>query len=219
MQTHNSQSRITTSKTMRIGVMLIALILVLGGGVYWYRSAFMGPSVQGTALAPEISADLPKPALILVGKVFLVGDGDTITLDTDFGRYRIRLDSIDTPETEHGKWQPGQPYGQAARQHLRDLIMGKTLTAQCYEIDQFDREVCTLIMADGSSVNRAQVQDGYAWAYTAKQGAYLHDKAMPQIQRQAQQERKGLWQDANPVAPWVWRYERVLERRPMQAVT
>ena len=207
MHTKNSQSRVTTSTTMRIGVMLIALVLVLGGGVYWYRSAFMGAAIQGTPLAPEIAADFSKPHLTLVGKVFLVSDGDTITLDTDYGRYRIRLDSIDAPETEHGTWQPGQPYGQASRQHLTDLVMGKSLTAQCYEVDQFDREICTLIMIDGRSVNSAQVEAGYAWAYTAKQGAYLHDRAMPEIQQQAHQERKGLWKDADPIAPWAWRYD------------
>ena len=41
-----------------------------------------------------------------------------------------------------------------------------------------------LILEDGRSANR-QVEAGHAWAYTARQGDYLRDQAMPDLQRQA----------------------------------
>ena len=108
-----------------------------------------------------------------------------MTLRAPDGQRRIRMDSIDAPEEGHGADQPGQPDAEASRKHLAELVAGKTLIAQCYEKDQYGREVCALILEDGRSANRLQVEAGYAWAYTARQGDYLRDQAMPDLQRQA----------------------------------
>lgn len=136
-----------------------------------------------------------------------VADGDTVTLRAPDGQRRIRMDSIDAPEEGHGADQPGQPYAEASRQHLASLVAGKTLTAQCYLKDQYGRDVCALILDDGRSANRLQVEAGYAWAYTARQGEYLNDKAMPDLQRQAKAAGRGLWAGKEPMQPWKWRYD------------
>ena len=86
-------------------------------------------------------------------------------------------------------------------------MAGKTLTAQCYEKDQYGRDVCALILEDGRSANRLQVEAGYAWAYTARKGDYLRDKAMPDLQRQAKDAGRGLWVQQGAMQPWKWRYD------------
>ena len=86
-----------------------------------------------------------------------------MTLRAPDGQRRIRMDSIDAPEEGHGADQPGQPDAEASRKHLAELVAGKTLIAQCYEKDQYGREVCALILEDGRSANRLQVEAGYAW--------------------------------------------------------
>jgi endonuclease YncB( thermonuclease family) len=150
---------------------------------------------------------VPTGSYTLTGMIVNVADGDTVTLRVPDGQRRIRLDSIDAPEEGHGADQPGQPYAEAARKNLADLVAGKTLTAQCYEKDQYGREVCALILEDGRSANRLQVEAGYAWAYTARQGDYLRDQAMPGLQRQAKAAGRGLWAGQNPMQPWKWRYD------------
>jgi len=67
--------------------------------------------------------------------------------------------------------------------------------------------VCALILGDGRSANRLQVESGSAWAYTARKGDYLRDKAMPDLQRQAKDAKRGLWVDQNAMQPWKWRYD------------
>ncbi|KAG1251568.1 hypothetical protein G6F65_018294 [Rhizopus arrhizus] len=143
----------------------------------------------------------------LTGTIVNVADGDTVTLRAPDGQRRIRMDSIDAPEEGHGADQPGQPYAEAARQNLANLVAGKTLTAQCYEKDQYGRDVCALILEDGRSANRLQVEAGYAWAYTARKGDYLRDKAMPDLQRQAKDAGRGLWVQQGATQPWKWRYD------------
>ncbi|WP_050857293.1 thermonuclease family protein, partial [Bordetella pertussis] len=156
---------------------------------------------------------VPAGSYALTGPIVNVADGDTVTLRAPGGQRRIRMDSIDAPEEGHGNEQPGQPFAQASRQHLAGLVAGKTLTAQCYERDQFDRDVCALILPDGRSANRAQVEAGYAWAYTARRGDYLRDPAMPGLQRQAREAGRGLWAQSGAIEPWKWRYDCWRQRR------
>ena len=57
-------------------------------------------------------------ATVLTGRVVGVTDGDTITVLVDNTQLKIRLTGIDAPEQ-------GQPYGNAAKERLSDLVFGK----------------------------------------------------------------------------------------------
>ncbi|MGB6007335.1 thermonuclease family protein [Castellaniella sp.] len=141
------------------------------------------------------------------GQVVQVADGDTLTLLVGRQRQRVRLASIDAPETGHGRAQPGQPYGQAARKALADLVAGKTLTLRCYEQDQYGRDICDVPLADGRQANRLMVAGGMAWANRQGGGKYLRDAGLADLERQARQQRLGLWRDPKPVPPWEWRWK------------
>lgn len=171
------------------------------------QSQPQSPSQSRTPSGPAPADGVPQGSYTLTGTVVNVSDGDTVTLRAPDGQRRIRMDSIDAPEEGHGADQPGQPYAEASRKNLAGLVAGKTLTAQCYEKDQYGRDVCALILEDGRSANRLQVESGYAWAYTARKGDYLRDKAMPDLQRQAKDAGRGLWVQQGAMQPWKWRYD------------
>jgi endonuclease YncB( thermonuclease family) len=140
----------------------------------------------------------------LTGKVVQVSDGDTINLLVDKTQHRIRLASIDAPETSHGSDRPGQPFGEASRKNLADYVAGKNLTLTCYEKDHYGRDVCD-VPANGTTANRLQVQDGMAWANQQAKGKFLRDKALVGVQNDAQKKKLGLWAEPGAVAPWEWR--------------
>ena len=190
----------------KLGVSLSALILA-AGGVLAHRFLPANNGI-GTIHATAPGSTVPAGNYEFQGRVVNVADGDTITLLTDDSKqHRVRLDSIDAPEASHGSSEPGQPFAEAARKNLAALVAGKRITARCYETDQYHRDVCALILDDGSSANRAQVAGGFAWAYTARHGAYLRDGAMPGLQREAKQAGRGLWAQAGANEPWKWRYD------------
>lgn len=148
----------------------------------------------------------PAPAFRLQGKVIRVTDGDTVRLDTGSRRYHtIRLSSIDAPETSKPD-RPGQPYSQASRQALEKMILNRQVTANCYETDSYDRNICDLRISDGSSVNQAMVKAGMAWANMEGKGKFMRDQQLPGLQREAQAAGRGLWAQRDAVAPWQWRY-------------
>jgi endonuclease YncB( thermonuclease family) len=185
-----------------VSLLVVALAAVL---LQFLSPTTSGPGAVRTS-AP--SGPVPAGAYELLGKVVNVADGDTVTLLADDGKqHRIRLDSIDAPEKAHGPDQPGQLYAEQSRKHLALLVAGKRLTARCYENDRYQREICALMLDDGSSANRAQVESGYAWAYTARHDAYLRDGAMPALQSRAKDAGLGLWAQQGATAPWKWRYD------------
>jgi len=142
----------------------------------------------------------------LTGKVVRVSDGDTVNLLVENKQERIRLASIDAPETAHGSSQPGQPFGEASRKNLAEYVAGKTLTVVCFEKDHYDRHICD-IPINGTTANRLQVEQGYAWANQQAKGKYLRDKSLPELEKSARQKKLGLWAEPGAVAPWEWRVE------------
>ena len=99
---------------------------ILAVGIVGLATFFMNSEIPGLSQAAAAS---PKSATFtLTGKVVQVSDGDTINILIDRETHRIRLASIDAPETSHGSARPGQPFGEASRKNLAEYVAGKTLT-------------------------------------------------------------------------------------------
>ena len=164
-----------------------------------------------SALGLGFGVDPIRPAhaagqYTLSGKIVQVSDGDTVNILVNNETHRIRLASIDAPETAHGSSRPGQPYGEASRKHLADYVAGKTLTLICFEKDQYGRDVCDIPVGD-TTANRLQVQHGMAWANQQGGGKYLRDPKLVELEKKAKQAKLGLWVEPHAVAPWVWRHD------------
>lgn len=131
-----------------------------------------------------------------VGRVVGVSDGDTIEVLRAGRAVRVRLHGIDCPESR-------QAYGTRAKQFTAQLVFGKTVAVQVHGTDQYGRILGEVILPDGRSLNRELVRNGYAWWYRR----YSNDLVLQQLEQEARRERRGLWQDRNPVPPWEFRRE------------
>lgn len=156
---------------------------------------------------------------ILSGRVVRVADGDTFTLRVGNQNNSVRVASIDAPETQ-GQDRPGQPYAQVSRRKLEELIANKNLDLLCYEQDHYGRHVCDVPLkcdaqtscdpqseGNTTTASRVLVKSGLAWANEEKQGKFLRDLSLREMEKQARSQRLGLWQDSDPIQPWVWRYQ------------
>lgn len=140
---------------------------------------------------------------IVEGMVRAVYDGDTVLLTTrEESRLKVRLYGIDAPETKKPD-KPGQPYGDISKRTLMYKIMGRRVTAEIIDIDQYKRAVA-VIRYEGRDVNRGMVAEGMAWAYRRYlQGPY--ESEYIGSENRARSRRAGLWQDSNPQPPWEFR--------------
>jgi endonuclease YncB( thermonuclease family) len=128
-------------------------------------------------------------------RVVKIKDGDTIGLLTaDNQTLTVRLAEIDCPEK-------GQAYGQAAKKFTSDLCFGKSVKLIGNTHDRYGRTVALVILPDGTNVNYQLVKNGYAWHYKA----YSQSTELADFERQARQNKLGLWQDVNPTPPWDYR--------------
>jgi len=112
------------------------------------------------------------------------------------GSISVRLYGIDAPEKD-------QPYGQEARNSLKDLVKEKTVRLDIKDIDKYERAVA-LVYVGSLNVNLEQVKRGYAWAYLE----YLESPYISEYysaEKEARSKGLGLWKQANPTPPWEWR--------------
>ncbi|WP_115765889.1 thermonuclease family protein [Escherichia coli] len=137
------------------------------------------------------------------GKVIRVLDGDTIevkTLPAKIVVYevpiRVRLINIDAPEKK-------QPFGRWSTNQLKTLLAGQSVTVSYTQTDRYGRIIGRVFTTNGTDASRFMVQSGAAWVYAR----YNTDKSLPALQREAQEQKRGLWADPNPVPPWEWRNE------------
>ncbi|MDA8239583.1 MAG: thermonuclease family protein [Nitrospiraceae bacterium] len=142
----------------------------------------------------------------VTGKVMQVKDGDTVTISPEDGGsfFVCRLYGIDAPEVSHRRFgQGGQRYGEEASRELKRLILGQTVEVTTTGQQTYRREVC-IIWKDGRDINLEMVRRGDAWAYRQ----YLkrpYASEYIDAEREARENRRGLWQDANPTPPWEFR--------------
>lgn len=167
--------------------LLVAMLLVLGGA--WATRSLFVPTSE------------------LYGLVVGVADGDTVTvLDGGNNRHRIRLAFIDAPEK-------AQPFGQRAKQALSDKVFQQQVRVEVVDKDRYGREVGRIWLGE-TDVNYSQLSEGYAWFYRqyAKKGESSADYARyEQAEAAAKEGRLGLWQDEEPIPPWVFRHTKRAE--------
>jgi len=155
-----------------------------------------------SALVLLIAAD-SFAATTIAGVVRRVFDGDTVLLATrSENRLKVRLYGIDAPETSK-PGEPGQPFGEIAKRTLMYKIMGRQVSAEIVENDQYQRAVA-IVRYNGRDINREMVAEGMAWAYRQ----YLlgpYASVYIGAEEMARSRHKGLWRDNNPMPPWEFR--------------
>lgn len=136
----------------------------------------------------------------VVGLVVGVSDGDTITLlDSNKTQHKIRLAGIDAPEKN-------QPFGQASKKSLSDLIFDKRVTVFWEKTDRYQRIIGKIILED-QDICFEQVKRGMAWHYKQYQREQTNeDRSKYSLaEKEARENKIGLWLDDDPVEPSKFR--------------
>lgn len=143
------------------------------------------------------SCTVPPPASAPAGgavRVVAVVDGDTIDVQTEAGRDRVRLLGINTPEIgRSGK--PDDCYAQEARDELDAIAYGKTVQLRADD-SQGDRDkygrLLRHVSVDGQNVALTLIEDGAAREYTYR-SAYDGQAEYRAAEGAARAAHVGLW--------------------------
>jgi endonuclease YncB( thermonuclease family) len=128
----------------------------------------------------------------IVTKVY---DGDTVELDGEQGKFKLRLTDIDAPERN-------QAYGKISRRALNKLCKASNIkvSAKILGTDKYHRALGRL-QCNGMDASLYMAAHGFAWHYEK----YSSDATIRQASATARTKRIGLWQESNPTPPWLWR--------------
>ena len=161
--------------------------------IFFCLIALLGLLATGTSALAET----------LRGMVKTVHDGDTVVLmGRGTGRVTVRLYGVDAPETRKPD-SPGQPFGSQAKRVLMFKVLGKEVSAEVQDRDQYGRAVAVLQLA-GRDINAELVAEGMAWAYRQYLGGPYASRYIA-LEEQARRQHRGLWRDSNPQPPWEFR--------------
>jgi micrococcal nuclease len=141
-------------------------------------------------------------------KVIVVMDGDTVMALRDGHKIKIRLANIDAPEKD-------QDFGKQSRDSLQEMVGRKVVRIDSHAVDQYGR-IVGLISVDGRNINQEQVKRGMAWVSAGwrkrrqptsepSEGHIPADDFYINLQNEARQAHRGLWEQPNPQIPWRWR--------------
>lgn len=159
-------------------LILAALLGVIGAQFSDYNLASITPN-KGT----------------IDGAIIKVYDGDTITLQAQGKRHKIRLYGLDAPEI-------AQSFGVKARDYLLQLCPLHTKALVTIKnTDKYGR-IVGIVSCNNTNVNAKLVKDGYAWAYQDYTQAYLP------LELYARVKNLGLWSEKNPIKPSDYRKQK-----------
>ncbi len=131
------------------------------------------------------------------GKVISVSDGDTLTVLSKDGPFKVRLYGVDCPES-------AQEFGDEAAAFVTDAALFKEVKIKVMSTDQYGRKVALVLLPGDESLNALLLDEGLAWVYRD----YCKDPRCASWllkEKIAKDNRKGLWSQANPLPPWKWR--------------
>lgn len=167
-----------------------------GGGTYRPPPPSLQPPPPA---APRVLFETPKRQASLQLGVSQVTcsraiDGDSIEVTKNQFPFEVRIVGIDAPELD-------QPFGDLARKAVEAVCVGKQVTVNVSDHDQYGRAIAEVTLPGSFSLGRTLVASGGAWWYRS----YSHDLELGRLEAEARGKKKGLWSQPNPVPPWQWR--------------
>jgi micrococcal nuclease len=119
-------------------------------------------------------------------------DGDTIAVEKNGKKEKVRLIGVDTPETVH-PFKPVEYFGKKASEFTRKNVEGKRVRLEYdwQNRDKYGRLLAYVYIEDGTFLNAEIIRQGYGFAYTRYPFKYLED--FRQYEREARGNNRGLW--------------------------
>lgn len=155
------------------------------------NEAWAQPTPDQANPAPE-----PAPVTLPEGvdvRVLRITDGDTIHIEYEGRDERLRYIGVNTPETAHSP-RGAEPLGDEATEFNRSLVEGQTvrLVLGRDPRDRYGRLLGYVYLRDGTFVNAALIDSGYARVMTVRP----NDRFEPHfrtLERNARNAGRGVW--------------------------
>jgi micrococcal nuclease len=152
-------------------------------------AALLGLAAAGPCLAASAQSQEPWS-----GKVAAIEDSATLEIVHEGKSERLRLAGAAPPELD-------QPWGRQANEFVKENALGQVVIVEPQGVDHKKRPLAHIILPDGRDLGAEMVKEGLAWHYRR----WSKNPLLGDMEKDARDDRRGLWQDPDPVPPWEWR--------------
>lgn len=193
-----------------VEVLLSAAVITGVGGFFVYQAKLREVASRPTYEVADVAIAKPiKEQNSLSCQLTKVSDGDTIAVDCDKDKLKIRFCGIDAPEKS-------QPLGKESRELLEKLVNadGGKVIIYPIERDKYGRTVAEVEVYSGKKtergdrvnmfINAEMVRAGMAYHYKQYSGNCPNKEAIAYAEEDAQKEKIGVW-SGNYQKPWDYR--------------
>lgn len=133
--------------------------------------------------------------------IYNVVDGDSLLArtynDVNSKKIKVRLWGIDSPE-----WN--QHFSKESKAFMKKMVQGKIVKIESRGYDKYGRLLGIIYLDNNQTVNYLAVEEGQAWVHSYYCDEEICDEWLL-AQDNAKRKKKGLWQNDNPIAPWIWK--------------
>jgi endonuclease YncB( thermonuclease family) len=156
-------------------------------------------SLKSEALFLILLTVIPCRGWAWSGKVVNVASGELITVVRNGELLKVVLYGIDCPEEE-------QPFSHEAKQFTAKMAMGKSAEIEQIREDKQGR-IVAIVAVERRLLNEEIVKAGLGWVYGYSCNWPICE-TWKALQLRAKLDKRGLWQETEPTAPWVFRRKR-----------
>jgi micrococcal nuclease len=176
---------VTRNRAIAITVILTAAICAAAVLIYTRGTPFK---------LPELPAITPG-----YYRITEVVDGDTIEVDMNGQREKVRFIGVDTPETKKPN-APVQCFGPQASDYTKKLLANKSVRLEADPTndnrDRYGRLLRYIYTQDGTLVEESLIAQGYGFAYVSF--PFQKKAEFSKLQEQARTAKVGLWASCTP---------------------
>jgi micrococcal nuclease len=145
--------------------------------------------ILGLTPVAVLAGEVPRS---LTGPVVQIVDRDTIDVQLDGRRVRVRYIGINTPETKHPR-KGVEPFGKEASAANRRLVEGQTVRLEL-DVQPWDRyqRLLAYVYVGDVMVNAELVRLGFAQVATYPPNVQYQERFLA-LQHEAREAKRGLW--------------------------
>jgi endonuclease YncB( thermonuclease family) len=129
-----------------------------------------------------------------LARVVTIHEGDRLTIRHDGRNETIYIKDIDCPELK-------QAYGKQAKHAISAYVGSRDVMVRALKRGRNGLGTAEILLQDGRNMGHELLKEGLAWARPERG----QDQSLEDMEQLAKAERKGLWSDPNPIAPWKWK--------------
>ena len=140
---------------------------------------------------------IPDMAIAGQYKVIRVVDGDTIVINYNGKKEKVRLLCVNTPESVHPDKKQNIPMGKVASKYTKKKLTGKYVKLE-FEIKRLRGNYGRLlayVFIDGQNLNLDLVRQGLSPYYTKYGKSEKYDSVFRAAEKQARKEKLNIWGD------------------------